>query len=111
MSPAGRHYVMPLSADLQVRARRLGFDCLTPIRWPKVANIKLEASRSSRFLGKPNLPNVVVKNDIEHILFCRKPGGYRKPMAEMERRSLISTDDYTKWFSRSAQIGARHRFL
>ena len=37
--------------------RKLGFDNLTPIRWQKVANIKLEASRSSRFLGKPNLPN------------------------------------------------------
>ncbi|MDP7098835.1 MAG: site-specific DNA-methyltransferase [Rhodospirillales bacterium] len=95
----GRHYVLPLSADLQVCARRLGFDCLTPIRWLKVANIKLEASRSSRFLGKPNLPNGVVKNDIEHILFFRKPGGYRKPTPEMEKRSFISTDDYAKWFS------------
>ena len=95
----GRHYVLPLSADLQVRARRIGFDCLTPIRWQKVANIKLEASRSSRFLGKPNLPNGVVKNDLEHILFFRRPGGYRKPTEEMERRSFISTDDYARWFS------------
>jgi site-specific DNA-methyltransferase (adenine-specific) len=95
----GRHYVLPLSADLQVRARKLGFDCLTPIRWLKVANITLEASRSSRFLGKPNLPNGVVKNDIEHILFFRKPGGYRKPTTEMEQRSRIETDDYARWFS------------
>ncbi len=96
---AGRHHVLPLSADLQVRARGLGFDNLTPIRWLKVANIKLEASRSARFLGKPNLPNGVVKNDIEHILFFRKPGGYRKPTAEMERRSRISTEEYAHLFS------------
>ncbi|MGH6888274.1 MAG: DNA-methyltransferase [Rhizomicrobium sp.] len=95
----GRHHVLPLSADLQVRARKLGFDCLTPIRWQKVSNIKLEASRSSRFLGKPNLPNGVVKNDLEHILFFRKPGGYRKPTVEMERRSFIANDDYALWFS------------
>lgn len=95
----GRHHVLPLSGDLQVRARQLGFDCLTPIRWQKVSNIKLEASRSSRFLGKPNLPNGVVKNDLEHILFFRKPGGYRKPTAEMERRSFIGNDDYALWFS------------
>jgi modification methylase len=95
----GRHYVLPLSADLQVRARKLGFDCLTPIRWMKVSNIRLEASRSARFLGKPNLPNGVVKNDIEHILFFRKPGGYRKPTPEMERLSRIETDDYAKWFT------------
>jgi len=95
----GRHYVLPLSGDIQVRARRLGFDCLTPIRWLKVANIRLEASRSSRYLGKPNLPNGIVKNDIEHILFFRKPGGYRKPTPQMERLSRIPTEDYARWFS------------
>jgi site-specific DNA-methyltransferase (adenine-specific) len=79
--------------------RRLGFDCLTPIRWLKVANIRLEASRSSRFLGKPNLPNGIVKNDVEQIVFLRKPGGYRKPTAEQERLSRINSDDYAHWFS------------
>jgi DNA modification methylase len=95
---AGRHHILPLSADIQVRARRIGFDCLTPIRWLKVANIRMEASASSRYLGKPNLPNGVIKNDIEHILFLRKPGGYRKPSPEQERRSFIPTDDYVRWF-------------
>lgn len=95
----GRHHVLPLSADIQVRARKLGFDNLTPIRWLKVSNIRLEASRSSRFLGKPNLPNGVVKNDLEHILLLRKPGGYRSPTSEQEQRSRIETDDYAKWFS------------
>ena len=95
----GRHHVLPLSADIQVRARDVGFDCLTPIRWLKVSNIVLEASRSSRFLGKPNLPNGIVKNDLEHVLFFRKPGGYRTPTEEQERASFISTDDYARWFS------------
>lgn len=95
----GRHHVLPLSADIQVQAREIGFDNLTPIRWMKVANIVLEASRSARYLGKPNLPNGVVKNDIEHILFLRKPGGYRKPTPEQEQLSFIPTDDYVKWFA------------
>jgi modification methylase len=95
----GRHHVLPLSADIQVRARHIGFDNLTPIRWLKIANLRLEASRSSRFLGKPNLPNGVVKNDIEHILLLRKPGGYRSPTAEQERLSHITTDDYARWFA------------
>jgi len=95
----GRHHVLPLAADIQVRARRIGFDNLTPIRWLKVANIVLEASRSSRFLGKPNLPNGVVKNDIEHILLLRKPGGYRSPTAEQEKLSHIPTEDYAHWFA------------
>jgi site-specific DNA-methyltransferase (adenine-specific) len=96
---AGRHYVLPLSADLQVRARRLGFDNLTPILWHKVSNITLEASKSARYLGKPNLPNGIIKNDIEHILFFRKSGGYRKPTQEMEKRSFIPTDSYARWFA------------
>ncbi len=95
----GRHYVLPLSADIQVRARNLGFDALTPIRWLKVANITLEASRSSRFLGKPNLPNGIVKNDLEHIVFLRKRNGYRRPTADQERRSRIPTDEYGRLFA------------
>jgi site-specific DNA-methyltransferase (adenine-specific) len=95
----GRHYVLPLSADIQVRARGLGFDSLTPIRWLKVANIKLEASRSSHFLGKPNLPNGIIKNDVEHILFLRKRGGYRQPTPSQERASFINTNEYSRLFS------------
>jgi len=41
---AGRHHVLPLAADIQVRARTRGLDVLTPIMWLKVANITLEAS-------------------------------------------------------------------
>ena len=95
---AGRHHVLPLAADIQVRARTLGLDNLTPIRWLKVANIRLECSTSSWYLGKPNLPRGIVKNDIETIVMLRKPGGYRKPTAEMEQASFISTDDYRRLF-------------
>lgn len=91
-----RHQVLPLPSDIQVRARSLGFDLLTPIRWSKISNIKLEASKSSVFLGKPNMPNGLVKNDIEHILFMRKPG-YRPAPKEPER-SRIPTDEYMKLF-------------
>src|SRR5258708_10476699 len=86
---AGRHYVLPLPSDIQVRSRQLGLDNLTPIIWLKVSNIVLEASNSSRFLGKPNLPNGVVKNDFETIVMLRKPGGYRSPTPEMEAASRI----------------------
>lgn len=94
---AGRHHVLPLAADIQVRSRVIGLDVLTPIIWLKVANITLEASRSSRFLGKPYLPGGVIKNDRETIVMLRKRG-YRKPTAEMEARSRIAKDDYFRWF-------------
>jgi modification methylase len=96
-SNGGRHHVLPLAADIRVRARRLGLDHLQGIVWYKVANIKLEASRSSRYLGKPNLPGGIIKNDTEHIIFLRKPG-YRSPSGAMEAASFIPTDDYIRWF-------------
>jgi len=96
---AGRHHVLPLASDITVRARKIGFDSLTPIMWLKVANIRLEASKSSRFLGKPYLPNGVIKNDRETIVMLRKPGGYRKPTPEMEELSRIGKENYFKWFS------------
>jgi DNA modification methylase len=63
----------------------------------------MEASKSSRFLGKPYLPNGVVKNDIETIVMLRKPAlngkrGYRSPTPEMETESRIGKDEYFKWF-------------
>ncbi|MGH2561629.1 MAG: DNA-methyltransferase [Thermomicrobiales bacterium] len=94
----GRHFVLPLPSDIQVRSRAIGLDNLTPIIWLKVSNIVLEASTSSRFLGKPNLPNGVIKNDFETIVMLRKPGGYRKPTPEMEAQSRIGNDEYFKWF-------------
>jgi site-specific DNA-methyltransferase (adenine-specific) len=60
---AGRHHVLPLGADITVRARTLGFDYLTPIAWQKVTNITMEGSRSSGVLGKPNQPGGSIKND------------------------------------------------
>ena len=39
----GRHYVVPLHADIQVRTRRVGSDCLTPVLSYKIANGVTEA--------------------------------------------------------------------
>lgn len=99
----GRHFVVPLHSDIQVRSRRIGFDSLTPVLWLKVANIRMEASKSSRFLGKPYLPNGIIKNDIETIVMLRKPAnggkrGYRSPTPEMEEASRIGKEEYFGWF-------------
>lgn len=95
---AGRHFVLPLSADLKVLGRAIGLDNLQGITWLKVANITLEASNSSRYLGKPNLPNGIIKNDTEHIIFLRKPG-YRSPSQGMEEASFIPDAEYARLFS------------
>ncbi len=94
----GRHMVVPLHADISVRARRLGLDYLTPILWHKIANASLEVENGSSFLGKPYEPNAIVKSDVEYILMLRKPGGYRKPTEDQRARSKMSKEEHAKWF-------------
>jgi site-specific DNA-methyltransferase (adenine-specific) len=94
----GRHRVVPLHADIQVRARRIGFDTLAPIIWHKIANCRTEMDRPSYFLGKPYEPNAIIKNDIEFILLFRKPGEYRHPTEEQRTRSRLSRQEFSMFF-------------
>lgn len=94
----GRHLVMPLHASIQERCRAIGFDNLAPIIWHKIANAKLEVENGSSFLGKPYEPNAIIKNDIEYILFQRKPGGYRSPTLAARLLSVIPEQEHRKWF-------------
>lgn len=94
----GRHMVVPLHADISVRARTIGFDYLTPIFWHKIASASYEVENGSSFLGKPYEPNAILKNDIEYLLMLRKPGGYRKPTDEQRELSKLTKDEHSKWF-------------
>ncbi len=95
----GRHLVLPLHADIAVRARRIGFDYLTPIFWHKIANAQFEASgNGGGFLGKPYEPNAVIKNDVEHILMLRKHGQYRSPTEDQRATSRLTKDEHSRWF-------------
>jgi DNA modification methylase len=96
---AGRHFVMPLHADIQVRARRLGFDSLTPILWHKIANGATEAAgNGAGFYGKPYQPGAVIKNDIEQILFLRKGGTYRSPEPTQKALSMLTKHEMQSWW-------------
>ena len=95
----GRHFVMPLHADIQVRSRRLGLDCLTPILWHKIANGATESKgNGAGFYGKPYQPGAVIKNDIEHIVFLRKGGGYRSVTSVQKALSMLRKDEMQAWF-------------
>lgn len=95
----GRHLVLPLHADIAVRARKIGFDYLTPILWNKIANAKFEANgNGAGFLGKPYEPNAIVKNDIEYILMLRKSGAYRQPTDEQRATSRLTKEEQSEWF-------------
>ncbi|MGO9272027.1 MAG: DNA-methyltransferase [Terriglobia bacterium] len=94
----GRHSVMPMHADIVVRARKIGFDNLSPIFWYKIANANYEVENGSSFLGKPYEPNAIIKNDVEFILMLRKPGGYRQPTEEQRDASRLTKEEYQEWF-------------
>lgn len=95
---AGRHYVMPLHADIQVRTRRFGLDTLTPILWQKIANGVTEVEgNGAGFYGKPYQPGAVVKNDVEYILFLRKGGEYRTPSMLQRALSMLTREEMRDW--------------
>lgn len=98
----GRHYVMPLHADIEVRSRQLGLDCLTPILWNKIANGVTEAQgNGAGFYGKPYQPGAIIKNDIEYILFLRKGGQYRSPSTLQRALSMLTKDEMQSWMRSS----------
>jgi len=94
----GRHAVMPMHADIVVRARKIGFDNLSPIFWYKISNANYEVENGSSFLGKPYEPNAIIKNDVEFILMLRKPGGYRQPTLGQRQASRLSKEEHQAWF-------------
>jgi modification methylase len=95
----GRHHVMPLHADIQVRSRKLDLDCLTPILWHKIANGVTEAEgNGAGFYGKPYQPGAVIKNDIEYVLFMRKGGSYRSPSPLQKSLSILTKQEMQSWW-------------
>ena len=95
----GRHFVVPLHADIQVRARTIGLDVLTPIIWHKIANGVTEAEgNGAGFYGKPYQPGAVVKNDIEYVLFLRKGGQYRRAQPLQKALSMLTKEEMQSWW-------------
>jgi modification methylase len=96
---AGRHYVVPLHSDLQVRARNIGYELLTPILWAKISSGVTEAAgNGAGFYGKPYQPGAIIKNDVEHILFFRKGGKYRSVPMVAKALSMLSKSEMQAWF-------------
>jgi site-specific DNA-methyltransferase (adenine-specific) len=94
----GRHYLVPLHSDIQVRARKLGLDCLQPILWHKIANGATEAEgNGAGFYGKPYQPGGIIKNDIEYILFLRKGGEYRSVPTLQKALSMLTREEMKGW--------------
>jgi len=95
----GRHHLVPLHSDIQVRARKVGLDCLQPILWNKIANGAMEAEgNGAGFYGKPYQPGGIIKNDVEYILFLRKGGEYRTTPTLQKALSMLTKEEMKTWF-------------
>ncbi|WP_281413335.1 site-specific DNA-methyltransferase [Microvirga sp.] len=93
----GRHHVLPLHADILVRSRNIGFDALTGVMWQKLTNCRYEEGAGG-VLGRPGMPNQVIKSELEHILLLRKPGPYRSPTPAQQEASRISKQEHSDWY-------------
>jgi len=106
----GRHYVMPLHADIQVRSRKLGLDCLTPILWRKIANGSTEAEgNGAGFYGKPYQPGSIVKNDTEYILLLRKEARIVQPSLFKRRYRCLQRKRCKAGCGRHGRMFPEHR--
>jgi modification methylase len=111
----GRHRVLPLPSDIQIRSRKNGLDNLTPILWFKIGNRSNEAGGGSGgYYGKPYQPGAIIKNDHEHIVMLRKPGGYRTTPMIQKALSMLQREEMDAWMRpvwsdiRGASLRAGH---
>jgi len=98
----GRHTVVPLHADVIRQCINVGFENLAPIIWYKIGNVAREAPGRG-MLGKPYQPNAIIKNDVEYILMCRKPG-YRSVSRVKMKLSTIPERRFKEWFTQVWRI-------
>ncbi len=97
---AGRHYVMPLHADIQVRvAKPWGSTCSRRFcgRRSPTASWSRRGTAAG-FYGKPYQPGAIIKNDVEHVLFFRKGGKYRSVPPVVKVLSMLSKAEMQTWF-------------
>src|SRR5438046_8692954 len=88
----------PCPPTSKCAAASTGLDNLTPILWFKIGNRTNEAGGgSSGYYGKPYQPGAIIKNDIEHIVMLRKPGGYRTTPTIQRALSLLQRDETEAW--------------
>jgi site-specific DNA-methyltransferase (adenine-specific) len=90
----GRHLVKPLHADICTECGKIGFDNLSPIMWYKITNSVFGNCQHPVMMGKPYMPNGIIKNNTEYIVIQRKPGRFPSRSKNVRELSRISKDEY-----------------
>ncbi len=93
----GRYRVQPISADVIVKCREIGFDFMGSIVWRKVTTTKTTGGGS--MMGSIYYPkDGHITYEHEYILLFRKPGNWPRPTEEAKKRSKLTLQQRSAWF-------------
>lgn len=96
-SEHGRYRIQPISADLTVLGRDLGFDFMGSIIWRKISTTN--TSGGGALMGSIYLPkDGHVTYEHEYILLFRKQGKWRRPSQKAREKSRLTKEERLMWF-------------
>lgn len=93
----GRHYAIPIHADIIKGCQTVGFDYMGAIVWDK--RKRLKSSGGGVFLGSYPYPREFLPSyEYEYILIFKKRGRSERPSDEIKHASKLSKQEWGKYF-------------
>lgn len=94
----GRYKVIPIRTEIIKFCENLGMDYMGAIIWQKQTT--MNTTGGGAIMGSFPYPrNGILKMDYEFILIFKKQGNAPKPTAEQKANSIISKEDWNKYFA------------
>lgn len=94
----GRYKVIPIRTEIIRFCESIGMDYMGAIIWQKTTT--MNTSGGGAVMGSFPYPrNGILKIDYEFILIFKKPGNAPKPTKEQKELSIITKDEWNKYFS------------
>ncbi|MBQ4399698.1 MAG: site-specific DNA-methyltransferase, partial [Alphaproteobacteria bacterium] len=94
----GRYKVIPIRTEIIRFCESLGMDYMGAIIWQKATT--MNTSGGGAVMGSFPYPrNGILKMDYEFILIFKKLGNSPKPTKEQKEKSIITKEEWSKYFS------------
>jgi modification methylase len=94
----GRYKIIPIHTEIIKFCEMIGFDFMGQIIWQKATT--MNTSGGANIMGSfPTPRNGIVKLDFEYILLFKKQGVAPKPTKEQKEQSIMSNEDWNKYFN------------
>lgn len=93
----GRHYAIPIHADIIKGCQKVGFDYMGAIIWSK--RQRLDSSGGGAFIGSYPYPReFLLAYNHEYILLFKKRGRSQKPSEKIKEDSKLSRDNWKEYY-------------